>query len=122
METLKRDLSAGSTLSIEVTDAPGGLVRELRTLPGVRDVSTDPGTITVTCEADGETKLRALNAVADAGVYRDFTLREASLSEVFSEYTTDRGSGGDRAAPDAGTRTGARDEAGKYLEWGRGDR
>jgi len=123
VEALKRQLSIGTTLSIDVTDAPDGLLGRLRDLPGIREASVDAGWIEVVCDDDGGAKLRALNAVADAGVYRDFDLREASLSAVFSEYTTPDERDGtedpirERGAPESGD-----DEAGKYLEWSRGDR
>jgi len=128
VDALKRRLGVGATLSIEVTGAPDRLLDDLRSLRGVRDATAGDGRIDVACDDDGEAKLRALNAVADAGVYRDFDLREASLSEVFSEYTTtgDRGTDETRiasgASPDAAARdddSPADDEAGKYLKWGK---
>jgi ABC-2 type transport system ATP-binding protein len=88
---LRRELGAGTTLVVDVGAAPDGLLAELETLEGVREATFADGHVEVTCDGDGTTKLAALNAVADAGVYRDFTVREASLSDVFSEYTENGG-------------------------------
>jgi len=123
VDALKRQLSVGATLSIDVRDAPDHLLGELRSLDGVREVRRDAGHIEVVCDDDGDVKLEALNAVADAGVYRDFGLREASLSTVFSEYTgPDGGLGSAESSPDAAASETVPDEAGKYLEWSQGDR
>jgi len=123
VDALKRQLSVGATLSIDVRDAPDHLLGELRSLDGVREVRRDAGHIEVVCDDDGDVKLEALNAVADAGVYRDFGLREASLSTVFSEYTGPDGDPGSaESSPDAAASETVPDEAGKYLEWSQGDR
>jgi ABC-2 type transport system ATP-binding protein len=88
---LRRELGAGTTLSVDVSAVPDGLLADLQAVDGVREATAANGSVEVTCEGDGGTKLRALNAVADAGVYRDFAVREASLSDVFSEYTENGG-------------------------------
>jgi hypothetical protein len=56
----------------------------------------------VSCDGDGTTKLRVLNAIAEAGVFEDFEVREASLSDVFSRYT-----GSDSNPDDASSAKGA---------------
>jgi len=126
VEALKRELSVGETMTIQVTGVPERLPETLRSLPGIRAVSADGGRIDVDCDDDGEAKLRALNAVADAGVYRDFGLQEASLSAVFSEYTTGESdategpsAADDRSAPGTDRDEPDDEEAGKFLEWGR---
>jgi ABC-2 type transport system ATP-binding protein len=88
---LRERLGTGTTVELDVTDATDGLRDRLRVLDGVRDVSAQNGTVAVGCDGRGETKLRVLNAAADAGVYRDFTVQEVSLDEVFSQYTEGRG-------------------------------
>ena len=90
VEELRRELGAGTTLSLSVSAAPDALLAELRTLDGVREVSARDGRIEVACDGVGATKLHALNAAADAGVFEDFAVREASLSDVFSKYTEGR--------------------------------
>ncbi|WP_435180823.1 ATP-binding cassette domain-containing protein [Halorussus sp. AFM4] len=90
VEELRRELGAGTTLSVWVSRVPDALLADLRALDGVREVEPRHGRIEVACDGDGATKLRALNAVADAGVFEDFAVEEASLSDVFSEYTEGR--------------------------------
>ncbi|MFC4448705.1 ABC transporter ATP-binding protein [Halorussus aquaticus] len=87
VEELRRELGAGTTLSVRVSAVPDALVADLRELDGVREVRARHGRIEIDCDDGGEAKLRALNAVADAGVFEDFEVRDASLSDVFSKYT-----------------------------------
>ncbi|MEF8773700.1 MAG: ABC transporter ATP-binding protein [Halobacteriales archaeon] len=91
---LRRELGAGTTLTVEVTSVPDALPDRLRAIDGVREVTANdavesPSTrrLEVGTDGNGDSKLAALEAVADAGVYRDFDLAEVSLSDVFSEYT-----------------------------------
>ena len=83
---LREELDTGTTVEIAVSAVPDDLLDRLRDLTGVRDVTASDGTVSVVCD-DGDAKLRVLNATADAGVYRDFQLRETSLADVFSAYT-----------------------------------
>ncbi|WP_375335552.1 ATP-binding cassette domain-containing protein [Halorussus sp. MSC15.2] len=87
VEELRRELGAGATLSVRVSAVPDALAADLRRLDGVREVRERHGRIEIDCDGDGTAKLRALNAVADAGVFEDFEVRDASLSDVFSKYT-----------------------------------
>jgi ABC-2 type transport system ATP-binding protein len=84
---LQQDLGAGATLSVWVSSVPEALLADLRELAGVHEVTARHGRIEIGCDGRGETKLRALNATADAGVFQDFEVRDASLSDVFSKYT-----------------------------------
>jgi ABC-2 type transport system ATP-binding protein len=88
--TLRERLGTNTTIELAVTDATDGLRDRLRMLDGVHDVTAKNGTVAVGCDGRGETKLSVLNAAADAGVYRDFTVREPSLDDVFSRYTEGR--------------------------------
>ena len=90
VEELRRELGVGTTLDVSVSAVPRTLVDALPQVEGVHDVTVGDRRIEVSCYGDGATKLRALNAVADAGVFEDFEVREASLSDVFSRYTGPR--------------------------------
>jgi len=83
---LRDDLGTGTTVEIRVSGVPDGLLDRLRSIAGVREVEAGEETLSVVCHG-GEAKLRALEVAADAGVYRDFHLRETSLQDVFSAYT-----------------------------------
>ncbi|UPV75992.1 ABC transporter ATP-binding protein [Halorussus limi] len=84
---LQRELGAGATLSVWVSAVSDELLAGLREIAGVSEVRERHGRIEIACDGGGETKLRALNAIADAGVFEDFEVRDASLSDVFSKYT-----------------------------------
>jgi len=84
---LRDELGANTTVKLDVTTATDELLATLRSLDGVRDVTVRNGTVAVACDGDGETKRAVVNAAADAGVYRDFSLAETSLGDVFSRYT-----------------------------------
>ncbi|WP_135854929.1 ABC transporter ATP-binding protein [Halorussus salinus] len=84
---LQRELGAGTTLSVWVSSVSESLLADLREIEGVREVRERHGRVEIACDGGGETKLRALNAVADAGVFEDFEVSDASLSDVFSKYT-----------------------------------
>ncbi|MFC7226401.1 ABC transporter ATP-binding protein [Salinirubellus salinus] len=86
VDDLRRELGAGTTLRVRVSDVPDGLLVDLRSTPGVTDAVREDGHLEVACE-DGRTKLDVLSRVDAAGVYEDFGLREASLGDVFSAYT-----------------------------------
>jgi ABC-2 type transport system ATP-binding protein len=103
VDDMRAELGVGTRLSIDVDDVPGSLPGSLRTMAGVEAVSTDEDAIDVRCDGDGDTKLRVLNAVADAGVFRDFDVREASLGDVFSRHTK-----GTRTGDDPGARRARR--------------
>jgi ABC-2 type transport system ATP-binding protein len=87
VDDLRAELGVGTTVDLAVSATPDALLRELRDLDGVREVAARDGHVEVSCDGDGETKLRVLTAAAEAGVYEDFTVREASLDDVFSTYT-----------------------------------
>ncbi|MFB6157449.1 MAG: ABC transporter ATP-binding protein [Haloferacaceae archaeon] len=104
VDALRDELGAGTTVEIRVSEVPDDLHSRLESVAGVRDVQADDGTVRVACDG-GEAKLRALKVTADAGVYRDFRLRETSLGDVFSAYTeagTDAGGDGTETATDGG--------------------
>ena len=106
VDDLRRELGVGTTLDVSVSAVPRTLVDGLPGIEGVRDVTVGDRRLEVACDGDGATKLRVLNAVAEAGVFEDFGVREASLSDVFSRYTDsdDGRSEDDRAAvPQTGT-------------------
>jgi len=99
---LREELGTATTVEIRVSAVPEELPDRLRSVAGVREVEPGEGSLSVACHG-GEAKLRALELVAEAGVYRDFHLRETSLSDVFSAYTTPDGrANGDVPVPPAG--------------------
>ncbi len=83
---LREELDTGTTVEIRVSEIDESLLNRLRAVTGVREVTAGDESVSVVCHG-GEAKLRALETAADAGVYRDFQLRETSLSDVFSAYT-----------------------------------
>jgi ABC-2 type transport system ATP-binding protein len=87
VEGLRRELGAGSTLVVELTGPPDRL-SGLEDLAGVRDVTFRDGRLEASCD-DADAKLRVLNELSAAGLLGEFDVREASLGEVFSKYTTD---------------------------------
>ena len=84
---LRRDLGVGATLAVDVTEVPATLPDDLESISGVTNATEEAATLHVQCE-DGGAKLAALRKVAEAGVYRDFTLTEASLEDVFASHTS----------------------------------
>ena len=90
VDELRRELGAGTTVDLSVSATPDALHRELRALDGVDEVTARDGHLEVRCDGAGETKLRVLTTVSNAGVYEDFTVSEASLDDVFSRYTGGR--------------------------------
>lgn len=94
VEGLRRELGAGSTLVVELTGSPDRL-SGLEDLAGVRDATFRDGRLEASCD-DADAKLRVLNEVSAAGLLGEFDVREASLGEVFSKYTT-----GDNVVTDA---------------------
>lgn len=89
VDTLRRELGTGTTLDVTVDHVPERLPDELQRIDGVRTVTAESSTVQVACGGDGATKLAVLQTVADAGVYRDFDVREVSLSDVFARYTAE---------------------------------
>jgi ABC-2 type transport system ATP-binding protein len=87
VDDLRRELGVGTTLDVSVSAVPRTLVDGLPGTEGVHGVTVGDHRIEVSCDGDGTTKLRVLNAIAEAGVFEDFEVREASLSDVFSRYT-----------------------------------
>ncbi|MEZ3115964.1 ATP-binding cassette domain-containing protein [Halobaculum sp. MBLA0147] len=88
---LRERFDTGTELTVTVTGTPDALLRRLRRQEGVAAVRARDDRIRVRCRGDGETKLAVLETVADAGVYRDFTVDRASLDDVFSRYTAEGG-------------------------------
>jgi len=96
VDEMRAELGVGTTVSVEVDAAPDSLVGSLRSMPGVEAVDAGEDAIDVRCDGDGATKWAVLEAAADAGVYRDFEVREASLDDVFSRHTAGSRTGTDR--------------------------
>lgn len=98
---LREELGMGTSLVLDVTETNEVLCNRLRMVDGIQTVSAGNSTIEVVCDGTGETKLSVLNTANEAGVFRDFTVKESSLGDVFSRYTESAGSNrmGSRASP-----------------------
>ncbi|MFD1586620.1 ATP-binding cassette domain-containing protein [Halorientalis brevis] len=91
VESLRADAGGGTQLHVTVESLPDGAVSAVRTLSGVSTVAPDRGaadpTVSIAC-AD-EAKLPALNALDQHGApVLDFVTEEASLEDLFVEYTS----------------------------------
>jgi ABC-2 type transport system ATP-binding protein len=88
VDELRGDLDA-ATLTVSVEWVPDPLLADLREMPDVSEVTATDSQLVVACRG-GDTKLAVLNRVDRAGVgYRDFTVDEPSLDDVFSRATED---------------------------------
>jgi ABC-2 type transport system ATP-binding protein len=96
VENLRAELGAGSTLVVDLTGDPDPLAG-VDGLAGVREVTFPDGRLEAVCE-DADSKLRVLNRVSEAGLLGEFDVREASLGEVFSQYTDGEAADGDGTA------------------------
>jgi len=91
IEGLRETTSADTVLRITVADVSDDALAEVRDLDGVSEVeaSEDGDHLTVSCESDVKTTV--LSTLEDAGVdVMDFETDEASLEDLFMDYTTDQ--------------------------------
>ena len=92
VEGLRDATDAEATLDIEVDRLPDGALADVRTLDGVSSASADGTALRVAC--DDSAKSSVLNALEERGAsVRDFNTTEASLEDVFTNYTTDEPDG-----------------------------
>ena len=86
IDGLRDAVDAETTMEITVDSVEDDAVRRVRSLDGVTSVSADGTQLTIQCD-DG-TRARVLATLEDAGVgVADFSTREASLEDLFEEYT-----------------------------------
>jgi len=99
VDALREDADAESRLEVSVSAHPDRALSAVRTLDGVSSVAvSEDGIVTITCA--NHAKLPALNALGNNGAaVEDFVTDEASLEDLFVEYTTDA------APPGGGTAT-----------------
>lgn len=99
-ETLEIAISGGGADDADDADNTGNAAIEaIRDLDGVSRVNRDGDTLVVSC-ADGA-KTRVIGALEDAGIaVADFHTREASLEDLFLEYTEGDAPGADGGDPD----------------------
>ncbi|UPW02064.1 ABC transporter ATP-binding protein [Halorussus gelatinilyticus] len=91
IEGLREATSADTVLRITVGDVPEDALADVRDLDGVSEVEANEGgdRLTVSCQSDVKTTV--LSTLEEAGVdVRDFETEEASLEELFMDYTTDK--------------------------------
>ncbi len=87
IDALRASADSTETLRITVAQPDGRALDAVRSLTGVSDVSTDGNTMRVDC-ADAS-KTAVISAVEEAGVeVTDFSTEEASLEELFEQFTT----------------------------------
>jgi ABC-2 type transport system ATP-binding protein len=85
IEGLRESVGTGSTITLTVDTPPTGLAAEA--LDGVVDVTVDGETVRATC-TDPAAKMAVIDAVRAAGsAVLDLETHEASLEELFTEYT-----------------------------------
>jgi ABC-2 type transport system ATP-binding protein len=91
IEGLRETTSADTLLRITVGDVSEETLADVRDLDGVSEVEASEGgdRLTVSCESDVKTTV--LSTLEDAGVdVMDFETEEASLEDLFMDYTTDQ--------------------------------
>lgn len=99
VEGLRETAQAEATLHIEVERLPDSALTEVRSLPGVSEASADGTTVQVACDDDSKTAV--LTALDEAGAsVDDFTTEDASLEELFMNYTTDQPSQPEKTGPE----------------------
>jgi ABC-2 type transport system ATP-binding protein len=106
VDALRDQASADSRLQVSVGALPDRALSATRALEGVSAVTpSEDGIVTITCA--NRAKLAALNALADNGaVVEDFVTDEASLEDLFVEYTTEDDAPGEGTPPQAGDTAG----------------
>ena len=88
IEGLRAAVDGSETLTVTVDAASRDDLEAIRTMEGVSGVTTDGGTVTVSC--DGDTKTDVITALEASGVtVKNFQTEEASLEELFFAYTED---------------------------------
>ena len=100
-----RDARGGDTrLVVTVAGSLDGSVDAVRALDGVTDAALDGQTLTVSCSSDAKT--RVISALeADGVAVEDFKTEEASLEDLFLQYT-DADDGSSVETADATTHDG----------------
>lgn len=90
IEGLREEVGTGETITLSVDMVPQGVEGELSAFGPVRSVSTEPGTINVSC-TDSRVKVDVIDRVRDMGAtVVDINTSEASLEELFAAYTDRR--------------------------------
>jgi ABC-2 type transport system ATP-binding protein len=111
-----RDARGGDTrLVVTVAGDLDGSADAVRALDGVTDAALDGDTLTVSCSSDAKT--RVISALeADGVTVEDFRTEEASLEDLFLQYTdqdTDGTGSADESEPDSVSIPDAETEAGR---------
>ncbi|UPV75951.1 ABC transporter ATP-binding protein [Halorussus limi] len=91
IEGLREATSADTVLRVTVGDVSEAALDDVRDLDGVSEVELDEGggLLTVSCQSDAKTTV--LSTLEETGVdVVDFETDEASLEELFMDYTTDK--------------------------------
>ncbi|WP_128476686.1 ABC transporter ATP-binding protein [Halorussus pelagicus] len=91
IEGLRDATSADTVLRITVGDTSADAIESVRDLEGVSEIERNESgdRLTVSCESDVKTTV--LSTLEEAGVdVIDFETDEASLEELFMDYTTDK--------------------------------
>jgi ABC-2 type transport system ATP-binding protein len=90
VDALRDQADSEGQLTVTVEALSEGALAAAREVAGVSSVTAEDATVSVTCSR--EAKLPALNALADEGAtVRDFVTEEATLEDLFVEFTAEDG-------------------------------
>jgi len=90
VDALRDRAGDDAELTVTVETLPSEALAAVRAVPGVSTATADGDAVSVSCATDA--KLPALNALADNGApVRDFVTEEATLEDLFVEFTADGG-------------------------------
>lgn len=109
IEGLRETTGTGSTLRVEVDTVTEDTLESVRELPSVSEATEDGTSITVSCP--NEAKTTVLDAIERNGVsVQNFTTEDASLEDLFADYTDDGPRGNDGEADADTSNTASTDE------------
>lgn len=86
---LREDVDADPQLVLTIDSTANGIEAPVRTIEGVRGVTIDGDTVSVTCR-DAELRRPVIDAVEGAGAsITEFTIQEPTVEDLFVAYTDD---------------------------------
>ncbi|WP_053948492.1 ABC transporter ATP-binding protein [Halolamina sediminis] len=89
VDGLRQRTGGAERLRLELDEAPGEpVLRRLRTVDGVFDVTVDGWEVVLGCR-EAPAKAEAVAAAVDAATVADFSVEGRSLERLFEQYTTD---------------------------------
>jgi ABC-2 type transport system ATP-binding protein len=86
IEGLRKNAGSDTILRIQTTSIPSGALEQVHDIDGVFDVDQDGNTLFINCETSVKTNV--ISTLDDAGAtVADFETEEASLEDLFIDYT-----------------------------------